>query len=302
LLDIVVVAVVYLTGTILGRSVAAQAVGAAQTQPAQLTSHQWLALILGAGLGSLVGAALAIGWLKYAARATWADLGMTCPSWPSHVFAGLKTFLLLMLPIFGLQWALNLAYERFVDKPPQHPLIEHLLDYPTAAGFAIAAFTAVIVAPLTEEFLFRSVLQGWFERVFRRASASGCKTPLPPASCEGQSYGRSPLTPTLSPEGRGSDDTGSESSVGDGQNEEGFATPAPSRPLLIPPILLSSAIFAGMHYEHGVAWIPLFFFALALGCLYQRTGSLVAPIVLHMSLNASSMLMLWLFSLSQGAG
>ena len=60
-----------------------------------------------------------------------------------------------------------------------------------------------------------------------------------------------------------------------------------------------SAVFAGMHYSHGVAWIPLFFFALALGYLYQRTRSLVAPIVLHMALNASSMVMLWLSTLGE---
>jgi membrane protease YdiL (CAAX protease family) len=45
-----------------------------------------------------------------------------------------------------------------------------------------------------------------------------------------------------------------------------------------------------------VAWVPLFFFALALGYLFQRTGSLIAPIVLHVSLNATTMLILYLIS------
>jgi membrane protease YdiL (CAAX protease family) len=248
--DVIVVAVVYLAGTILGRSVAAHALGISGGDSSQLTSHQWLMLILGAGIGSLAGAALAIGWLRYAARATWADLGVTCAAWPSQVLTGLKSFLLLMLPIFGLQWTLNLFYERFVGKPPQHPLIEHLLEHPGGLAFAIAAFTAVVVAPLTEEFLFRAVLQGWLERLVG----------LIPGS-----------------------------------------SPREARLLLYVPILVSSAVFAGMHHEHGVAWVPLFFFGLALGYLYQRTRNLIAPIVLHMSLNASSMLMLWLFSISQGA-
>ena len=60
------------------------------------------------------------------------------------------------------------------------------------------------------------------------------------------------------------------------------------------PIALSSLLFAAVHYGHGVAPIPLFFLALALGYLYQRTHRLLAPIVLHASLNACSMIYLWL--------
>ena len=41
----------------------------------------------------------------------------------------------------------------------------------------------------------------------------------------------------------------------------------------------------------------LFFFALALGTLYYRTHSVVAPIVLHMALNVTSLTMAWFLPL-----
>jgi hypothetical protein len=66
------------------------------------------------------------------------------------------------------------------------------------------------------------------------------------------------------------------------------------RPVQFRPIVISSFCFAAVHFPHGVAPIPLFFFALALGYLYQRTHRLLAPVVLHMCLNACSMLFLWL--------
>ncbi len=227
---------------------------------------QRLTVLSGGAIGAILGGGLAIRWLRGGTQATWADLGWQVHQWRANVLLGLVGFLVLMFPVFGLQALLNFLYERAFGPPPQHPLIQQLLDHPSGPGFLIAAFTAVIVAPLTEEFLFRAVLQGWLERVaiqiarYRDALAS---VPL----------------------------------AQEAERAEGISTSSPpGRPLLVWPIVVSSLVFALMHYSHGVAWIPLFFLALGLGYLYQRTRSLVAPIVLHVSLNASTMLILWLAS------
>lgn len=53
-------------------------------------------------------------------------------------------------------------------------------------------------------------------------------------------------------------------------------------------IVASSAVFAAMHIGHGADPAPLFFFALALGYLYERTHRLTAGITLHFCLNAAS--------------
>ena len=60
----------------------------------------------------------------------------------------------------------------------------------------------------------------------------------------------------------------------------------PWQPGTYGPILISSFIFAIMHWGQGAAPIPLFFLAVALGYLYRRTGSIVAPLVVHIVLNA----------------
>jgi membrane protease YdiL (CAAX protease family) len=59
------------------------------------------------------------------------------------------------------------------------------------------------------------------------------------------------------------------------------------------PILVSSALFALMHVNHGPAAVPLFLYALMLGYLYFRTHRLLPSIVAHAALNAFSMVQLW---------
>lgn len=59
------------------------------------------------------------------------------------------------------------------------------------------------------------------------------------------------------------------------------------------PILVSSLFFSMMHLGQGAASIPLFFLALVLGYLYQRTHRIWPSLVAHFLLNAGSMVVLW---------
>lgn len=52
------------------------------------------------------------------------------------------------------------------------------------------------------------------------------------------------------------------------------------------PIVATSLLFAALHFDQGAAPIPLFFLSLGLGYLYRQTGSLTAPILVHVILNA----------------
>jgi len=49
-----------------------------------------------------------------------------------------------------------------------HPLARVLLESPSAWAIVACVLTAVVVAPIIEEFLFRLILQGWLEAVERR--------------------------------------------------------------------------------------------------------------------------------------
>ncbi|MCA9138841.1 MAG: CPBP family intramembrane metalloprotease [Planctomycetales bacterium] len=62
-------------------------------------------------------------------------------------------------------------------------------------------------------------------------------------------------------------------------------------PTSVWPIYVSSMIFALMHSGQGAAPIPLFFLAVGLGFLYQRTGRLFPAIVVHMLLNGTTLCM-----------
>jgi membrane protease YdiL (CAAX protease family) len=53
--------------------------------------------------------------------------------------------------------------------------------------------------------------------------------------------------------------------------------------------VVSAAIFGAVHMD-VTAFLPLFGLALVLAWVYERTGSLVAPIAVHMLNNASSLL------------
>jgi len=56
------------------------------------------------------------------------------------------------------------------------------------------------------------------------------------------------------------------------------------------PILITSTIFAGIHVGQWPAPVAIFFLSLGLGFLYQRTGSLIGPFVLHAMFNGISTL------------
>lgn len=60
-----------------------------------------------------------------------------------------------------------------------------------------------------------------------------------------------------------------------------------------PGVIMSSMLFALAHLSDVQAVLPLFVLAMALGWLRERTGSLAAPIALHVANNAAAMLALF---------
>lgn len=191
--------------------------------------------------------------------------------------------------------------------------------------------SAVVVAPIVEEFLFRVLLQGWLERIDRRLR------PKLPALRRFVPWGATPIVlssavfaiihfrvaaPTMNPRYL--------MFMMLGNSMVGIATIAFAAALLrmknaaalsdlgvigkkiprdiglglvaaaavVPFIFIIQAVLTNVLPD----WIapdplPLFCFAVALGLLYCRTHRVVASIALHMSLNAVSLLALWLYML-----
>src|SRR5208282_4816405 len=63
------------------------------------------------------------------------------------------------------------------------------------------------------------------------------------------------------------------------------------------PILLTSILFAAMHFPQWPAPIAITVLSMALGTVYQRTGSLLASITMHATFNGINTMLLLLVAL-----
>ncbi|QDS88596.1 CAAX amino terminal protease self- immunity [Rosistilla ulvae] len=208
---------------------------------------------------------LVILWLVALYRSSALDLGFAL-RW-SHLTAGLVGVVALLPPIYLLQALLTLWWVEY-----EHPVLELLQESGDPIYLLPMAMVAVVVAPLTEEFLFRVVLQGWLE-------SKGMKD----ASPAGDSSGHVGMDA-----GASTYDGGAPS--GEGLAGDGERSTAPDRTVPYWPILVSSLFFALAHLGHGPAPVTLFFLALGLGYLYRQTHSIWPSLMVHFCLNAITMI------------
>jgi membrane protease YdiL (CAAX protease family) len=221
------------------------------------------------------------------------DLGFRSDRLRADCFTGLIAFCMLAPLVFGIQFLLVQWW------PSSHPLIEMLQKTPSPGMFALTCFSAVIVAPLSEEFAFRVLLQGWLEKIAQgneRTDAillGGHTPPEPPAIVD--------LDRAASAE------PGTARPIAPVDYANPYAPPpALSAPEKLPtaeplehtepsrlwplPILVSALVFSLLHWSHGPDWVPLSVLGVGLGYLYQRTHRATPSIVVHFLLNSLSMI------------
>lgn len=235
-------------------------------QPGPLPMRDMLLL---SGLSNIGMILLAPFLLKMTSGARLSDLGLTSRSLGKNLLRGAWFCFLSMPLVYGVSILASLTTER--DK---HPVEQMIMGGGDRSVIVIAALVAVVAAPICEEMLFRGVLLGWFWKVgmtpkdrdfdsdfdFGMSETQGM---LPFLEPDGEEFRISPVSEPKDPfVGRGPHDL--------------LANVA------------ASVIFAGMHAAVWPTPIPLFFLSLALGEVYRRTGSLYAPIALHMTFNGLS--------------
>jgi membrane protease YdiL (CAAX protease family) len=241
--------------------------------------------------------------------ATWQDLGLARGSLLADCRLGLAAFLFVGPAVYALQLVLSLYIEG------RHPLID-MVHTGGSAALWLAAASALLVAPLCEEWLFRVIFQGWLEKLelllvgnhLRRADpaaapAARLGSPAPVHADMGAHVDPrdAPASPLMYVEADQPHPRPAERPDAPQHGERTDAGPTPGLlglPQGILPILLSAGVFALMHAGQGPAPIPLFLFALCLGYLYRQTHRLLPSVVVHFCLNATSMLMLVLMVLS----
>jgi membrane protease YdiL (CAAX protease family) len=199
-----------------------------------------------------------------------------------------------------------------------NPVLQLLRQGP-AWAVAAAVLVAVVVAPVTEEFLFRALLQGWLEAAWRRRRGFLGTMPVLLSSlvfagmhlraADEERHQVEYLVAMLAAQtavslltiafaavwlrfrvGATPRDFGWSPGHLAGDVRLGLAAFA----AIALPIYVM-AFYAKQWLPAGKAdTVPLLFFALALGLLYFRTHRLTPSIVLHIALNSTSLVAFWL--------
>jgi membrane protease YdiL (CAAX protease family) len=212
------------------------------------------------------------------------QLGLTGRCFRRNLLLGLGSGLVLVPAVLGLNWLVTYLYHTWTTVgPEEHPFVQLAQQPLFPAELVLMIVTAVVLAPVLEELVFRGLLQPWFgKHPWGGGVALGGAFLLALAKRWEQIGAAVPLGP--------------------GPYLTALA-PALLIVALVPPYLLiswrsrttvpgaifgTSALFAAMH---SFAWptpVALFVFALGLGYLAYRTQSLVAPVVVHALLNGLS--------------
>jgi membrane protease YdiL (CAAX protease family) len=224
------------------------------------------------------------GLLRLTSNATLLDLGLSFKDWRRQMAVGVVAAFLMTPAVFAVQ---SLAAR--VWPPQKHPLEEMVRDEFTVSVAILALLSAMVLAPMIEEVLFRGVLQRWLSKVAGAASSAPPHTPqLDPF----EEYELSGVWSTEIPVGQLREENTSGRVTGiSPQHEAQLGSTL--------PIIVASLCFAVMHLPQWPAPISIFLLSIALGAIYQRTGSLIAIITMHGTFNGFSTLALLLEMLSR---
>ena len=158
----------------------------------------------------------------------------------------------------------------------KHQTLELISPESSLVTMMSAWLMAVIIAPISEEILFRGIFQGWLARLFGNA----------------RPFTERSIVLTLV--GGWSEQRHLSDSQPQPQN-----APAPDSDMFYiaqswAPVVLSAVLFGLAHYGQGPAPISIFVFGLGLGLIFRQTGRILPCIVAHFMLNFFSIAMLTL--------
>ena len=232
--------------------------------------------------------------LRLSASATFSDLGLERKGMGRKAWVGVMGFLLIAPVIYALNGLAVLVF-----KQNKHPLEQMVAARPTAGVALLAFFAAVVLAPAAEELIFRGIMQSWLTQLFRRQDfddALDLADGLDPIPAEA-------AVATSTETGVSAPVPGEAISTGDVRPVdlawgEGDAPRLTKGRTTLAPIVLTSAVFAAVHLPQWPAPLAIFFLSVALGVVYQRSGSLIASFMMHALFNGFGTMMLFLAILS----
>ncbi|REJ69036.1 MAG: CPBP family intramembrane metalloprotease [Planctomycetota bacterium] len=255
-------------------------------------------------VAQFIATAVSLGAFILISRPRPVDFGFPGTSIGRDLVIGGIAFLVVAPWLFLCKWLLSFLVSG------DHPFFEMLSAEADQQFWLLAIVSIVVVAPIGEELFFRVILQGWLERVMgsRQEAVTAVAVgesegglsvpPLPGSTSASPPSSDLPIAGTGGASGSSAahDDPfappATFAPAGEGAEPMPVVSPAPA--IAWGPICVSSAIFAAVHIGNGPDPIPIFFLALVLGYLYQRTHRALPCIALHMVLNAFSLTVGWL--------
>ncbi len=250
----------------------------------------WQAVLMGVAMLWVTGGIAAV--LVLTRGANWRDLGLpsTWTELLDDIRVGVVTFAATIIPVYGIK----IALVKLTDEKVAHPLLEKLIENPSGPLFLVIVFSAVIVAPIFEEFVYRLLLQGWLEKIERpnftdRADPS----PLPDGVVAEQILPKPPRETNVPSNPGLLEETEPAASSRDSE-PFGSHRSWMALPFGVGPILISALLFSLAHLGHGFDPIPLFILGAIYGYIYYRTHRLLPCILAHMFLNGFSLTLFWI--------
>ncbi len=219
-----------------------------------------------------------------------AHFGLLTSHFGQDLIQGIFAGLLFTPLVYALQLLAVQVWE-----PTAHPLLEMLQKDRSWPVVLLAITSAVILAPLAEEFMFRVILQGWLDKQAYRAvePTSAEVAPMPveaPAEPLFDNLENPWAAPSVRPIAWSDAMTQPESLTAEPIE---MVPPEVARTAGPLPILITSVVFAGVHFAQWPAPLPLLLLAIGLGILYRRSGGLVAPAAMHATFNGISTLLMF---------
>ena len=253
----------------------ADAYGMVLDSPDNWSAEQHLAIVIGSSCAILAGTLIGLFVIWIRVRASLRDFGFSTCRLVYDISLGLMWFAMLIVPVTLTQIGLTSLF----PKADKHPFIEIILDDPNPRYVILVAVAAILMAPFCEEILFRVILQGWLEKLQRYWHDSFVMQ-------------QDMATPTPIDESDASETLASQTSAADGL--EYAANETTENTTFWLPILISSFAFSAAHIGQGPAPISLFFLALGLGYLYQKTHRIWPCLIVHALVNSLAVLQLLL--------
>ena len=221
------------------------------------------------------------------------DFGLSFDGWWRQAAIGVVATLIVTPAVSAIQFVATKIWS-----PQAHPFQEMMFKEFTVGMAGVAVMTAVVLAPLFEELAFRGLLQSWLVDALLRSAgrrpSDGIVVDVP---------GDTLANPVLATSDSHREPEAELSSPFKSPNV--LDSPGPLQSPDSSPlgnawlgIVLTSVLFASVHYAQWPAPVALFALAVVIGIVYQRTGSLIAAMSMHATFNGLNTLLLFLVLLS----